>query len=182
MIRINLLPVRAAKRKETARQQLVILLGTLTIVLLIGFLVYSYLLVKISSTKDEIARSEQEIVELKAKIGKIKDLEKLKADVQRKLDVLSRLRKEKTGPVQRLQTLSQSAPEKLWLTGYAENGSTITISGIAFNEDLIASFMKSIEASSDYEKVELGVSEQADIGGMKLKRFNLQFNLEPPKK
>jgi type IV pilus assembly protein PilN len=182
MIRINLLPVRAAKRKETARQQVIILLGTLAIVFLLSFLVYSYLLVKISSTKEEVARSEQEIVELKAKIGKIKDLEKLKSDVQKKLDVLTRLRNEKTGPVKRLQTLSQSAPDKLWLTSYAESGSAITINGISFNEDLIASFMKSIEASTDFEKVELVVSEQAEMAGMKLKKFELKFNLEPPKK
>jgi type IV pilus assembly protein PilN len=182
MIRINLLPVRAAKRKETARQQVVILLGTLVILFLITFLVYSYLLVKISSTKEEISRSEQEIVELKAKIGKIKDLEKLKSDVQKKLDVLTRLRTEKTGPVQRLRTLSQSAPEKLWLTSYSESGSAITINGVSFNEDLIASFMKSIEASTDFEKVELVVSEQAEMAGMKLKKFELKFSLEPPKK
>lgn len=182
MIRINLLPVRAAKRKETVRQQVVILLGTLAIVFLIAFLVYSYLLVKISSTKEEISRSEQEIVELKAKIGKIKDLEKLKSDVQKKLDVLTRLRTEKTGPVQRLRTLSQSAPEKLWLTSYSESGSAITINGVSFNEDLIASFMKSIEASTDFEKVELVVSEQAEMAGMKLKKFELKFSLEPPKK
>jgi type IV pilus assembly protein PilN len=182
MIRINLLPVRAAKRKESARQQVVILFGALAIMLLLSFLVYSYLLVKVSSTKDEIARSEQELVELKAKIGKIKDLEKLKSEVQKKLDVLSRLRREKTGPVQRLQTLSQSAPEKLWLTGYTESGQSITLNGIAFNEDLIASFMKSIEASTDFEKVELIVSEQSELSGMKLKKFELKFNLEPPKK
>jgi type IV pilus assembly protein PilN len=176
-----LLPVRAAKRKETARQQIIISLGTIAILLLLTFLVYSYLLVKISSTKEEITRSEQEIVELKAKIDKIKDIEKLKADVQKKLDVLSRLRKEKTGPVQRLQTLSQSVQEKLWLTSYSESGSQITITGIAFNEELIASFMKSIEASTDFEKVELIVSEQAEIAGMKLKKFELKFSIEPQK-
>lgn len=181
MIRINLLPVRAAKRKETARQQVIILLGSLAILLLVCVLAYSYLLVKIGSTKEEITRSEQELVELKAKLGKIKELEALKTDVQKKLDVLSQLRKQKTGPVQRLQTLSLSAPEKLWLTSYAESGSAITIKGIAFNEELIASFMKSVEASVDFEKVELVVSEQMEMAGMKLKKFELKFNLEPTK-
>lgn len=181
MIRINLLPVRAAKRKETARQQIIVSLGAIAIILLLSFLVYSYLMIKISSTKEEIARSEQEIVELKAKIDKIKDIEKLKAEVKKKLDVLSQLRREKTGPVQRLQTLSQSIQEKLWLTSYSESGPQITIKGIAFNEELIATFMKNIEASEDYEKVELIVSEQNEMAGMKLKRFELKFNIEPRK-
>ncbi|NMC73627.1 MAG: fimbrial protein [Geobacteraceae bacterium] len=181
MIRINLLPVRAAKRKETARQQIIVSLGAIAILVLLSFLVYSYLMVKISSAKEEISRSEQEIAELKAKIEKIKDIEKLKAEVQKKLDVLSQLRREKTGPVQRLQTLSQSVQEKIWLTNYAENGTQITINGIAFNEELIAAFMKSIEASTDFEKVELIVSEQTELAGMKLKKFELKFNLEPRK-
>jgi type IV pilus assembly protein PilN len=179
MIRINLLPVRAAKRKESARQQIIILLGTLTIILLLNLLVYFYLVVKIRSTNEEIARSEQELVELKNKIGKIKELEKLKSEVQKKLDVLSRLRRDRSGPVKRLQSLSQSTPEKLWLTSYSENGSSINLKGISFDEELIASFMKSIEASVDFEKVELVVSEQTEMSGMKLKRFELKFNLEP---
>jgi type IV pilus assembly protein PilN len=181
MIRINLLPVRAAKRKVAARQHLIFLLGSLSVVLLLGFLAYSYLLMKITSTNEEISRSEQEIAELKKKIGKIKDLEKLKADVQKKLDVLANLRNEKSGPVRRLQALSQATPEKLWLTKYAESGTAITINGVAFTEELIASFMKSIEASADYEKVELIVSEQTEMSGLKLKKFELKFNLERKK-
>ena len=178
MIKINLLPVRAAKRKETARQQAVVLAGSLIVVVLIGLSVYSYLMVKISSTKDEISRSEQEIAELKAKIGKINDLERLKAEVSKKLNVLSQLRKARTGPVQRLLTLSQSTPDKLWLTDYDEKDASITLTGLAFTEELIASFMRSLEASPDFSTVELVVSEQVELAGLKLKKFELKFNVE----
>lgn len=182
MIKINLLPVRAAKRKETARQQALILTGALVLVLLVSLGAYSYFLLRISSTKVEIGKAEQELAELKEKIGKIKELEKLKAEVTKKLDVLNRLRSDKTGPVNRLLTLSKTVPDKLWLTSYNESGTSININGIAFTEELIADFMRSIEQSPDFQNVELIVSEQVDVSGMKLKKFELRFNLEPPKK
>jgi type IV pilus assembly protein PilN len=181
MIKINLLPVRAAKRKETARQQAVILAGSLVLVLLLALGAYSFYLIRINTTKSEISKAEQELSELKAKIGKIKELEKLKAEVTKKLDILTQLRREKTGPVDRLLTISQAVPERLWLTRYAESGTTVSLSGVAFTEELIAEFMRSIEQSPDFMSVELVVSEQVMVSGMKLKKFDLKFSLEPPK-
>lgn len=180
MIKINLLPMRAAKRKESARQQLVLMAGVLIIFVVVILALYSYLLMKISSTNDEIARSEQEIAELKVKIGKINELEKLKSEVTKKLDVLNQLRKGRTGPVQRLLTLSQSTPDKLWLLDYDEKDSNVTVKGMAFSEEYIATFMKSLEASPEFANVELVVSEQVDLSGIKMKKFELRFNFETP--
>ena len=178
MIKINLLPIRASKRKESARQQLLIFLVSLFLVIGLALAAYSFLLIKISSTNKDIAQAEQEIQELKAKIGKIKDLEKLKADVQKKLDVLNQLRRGKSGPVHRLSTLSGAVPEKLWLTGYTESATGVKVTGVAFTEELIASFMRSLQESEDFTNVELVVSEQVEKAGMKLKKFELLMSLK----
>ena len=105
-------------------------------------------------------------------------LKKIKDEVKKKLDVLAQLRKDKTGPATRLSTLSSVTPDQLWLEKYKENGKEVTISGLAFNEELIAQFIRALEASPEYEKVELVVSEQKDVAGNKLKRFDLTFKLE----
>ena len=181
MIRINLLPIRAARKKETARQQIIILIISILSVVVIASAVYFYIGLKIQSTKTEITNSENEIQQLKLKIGKINNLKNLKQEVQKKLDVLILLRKGKVGPVNRMLTLSEAAPDKLWLTKYAENGTDVSISGIAFNEDLIAAYMKNLEASADFEGVELIVSEQMDMKGLKVKKFDLKLRLEIPK-
>ena len=188
MIRINLLPVRAAKKKETVRQQFVIALLSLSGVLLIAGALYAVTLGKISATKEDITATESEIQQLKKKIGEIDNIKKLQAEVQKKLDVLAQLRREKTGPALRLATLSEIVPEKLWLTKYAESAGAVTLSGLAFNEELIADFMRRLQASSYYTNVELLVSEQTDLNGVKLKRFDITCQLkglkkeEPPKK
>jgi type IV pilus assembly protein PilN len=181
MIKINLLPIRAARKKETAKQQVIIFVLSVLGVVVIALAIYFLINLKIVSTKNEISRSESEIQELKAKIGKINDLKKLQQEVRKKLDVLILLRKGKVGPVNRLLTLSDSAPDKLWLTKYAENGNDVSISGVAFNEELIAVYMRNLEASPDYETVELIVSEQMDMKGIKVKKFELKLRLEVPK-
>jgi type IV pilus assembly protein PilN len=91
------------------------------------------------------------------------------------------LRKNKSGPAQRLATLSDSTPDQLWLEAYKEAGDTIKIAGLAMNEELIAQFIRALEASADYERVDLLVSEQKDLAGTKLKRFELTLLLERTK-
>ncbi len=181
MIKINLLPVRAAKKKETIRQQIAIMVVSLLSVVVMCVIVFLFVQVKIQSAKGEIERSENEIKELKAKIGKVNDLKKLKEEVTKKLDVLSMLRNGKVGPVHRLMTISDATPDKLWLTRYSESGNDVSISGISYNEDLLAEFMRNLEASADYENIELLVSEQTNVGGIKAKRFDLKLKIKTAK-
>lgn len=178
MIKINLLPVRAAKKKETAIQQLVIAGTAVVLVLLVVTSLYFLKRVQITETKKDIATANDKINELKTKIGKLEALKTLKEQVKKKLDVLAQLRKNKTGPAQRLATLSDLTPDKLWLTNYSESGQDVKIAGIATTEELIAQFMKTLEASSDFITVELVVSEQTEIAGSKLKKFELTMKLE----
>ena len=181
MIRINLLPVRAAKKKETALQQLTILGVSVALVLSVVLVMFFVKLGQISGTKNDITAANAKINELKIKIGKLDELKKLKDEVKKKLDVLSELRKNKSGPAKRLATLSESTPDQLWLESYKEAGDDVKISGMAMSEDLIAQLIRSLESSADYERVELIVSEQKDIAGTKYKRFELALKLERSK-
>jgi type IV pilus assembly protein PilN len=75
----------------------------------------------------------------------------------------------------------------MWLTRYQENGAMVSISGLAYTEELIADFMRSMQASQEYANVELQASEQQEIGGVKLKKFDLtcaikSYKKEEPKK
>lgn len=178
MIRINLLPVRAAKKKETAVQQMVIAGVVIVLIALIVTSLYLVKRVQITTTKSDISAANAKINELKTKIGKLEELKTLKAQVKKKLDVLAQLRKNKTGPAQRLATLSDLTPDQLWLTGYSEKDADIKISGIANTEELIALYMKALEASADFMAVELIVSEQMEMAGTKLKKFDITMKLE----
>jgi type IV pilus assembly protein PilN len=101
--------------------------------------------------------------------------------VKKKLDVLNQLRRDKRGPASRLAALSDAVPEKLWLTRYSENGTSVSVSGVAFNEELIAVFMKSLQATGAFTNIELQVSEQTESAGVKAKRFDLAFQIKEQK-
>lgn len=178
MIRINLLPIRASKKKETIRQQISILIVCVVGVLVVGLASYFMLLNKINSVKSDIQNSENEIQALKTKIGTMEDIKKLQEDVKKKLDVLNQLRRAKNGPAARLAALSDAVPDRLWLTKYSENGPSVTVSGMAASEELIAIFMKNLEATGAFTNVELQVSEQTETAGEKSKRFDLAFQIK----
>jgi type IV pilus assembly protein PilN len=182
MIKINLLPVRAAKKKESINQQLTIAGLSVAGVILVCAAVYFVTTSKISATKEEIVNSEQEIQLLKKKIGEIDNIKKLQAEVKKKLDILSQLRKEKSGPAKRLAQLSDTVPDKVWLTRYSESASTVSISGVAFSEELIAQFMRNLQGSEVFSNIDLQVSEQVEMGGVKTKKFEITCSLQNVKK
>ena len=188
MIRINLLPVRASKKKETAIQQIVIAGIVLAAFFLLLAVLYTTQVVKIKSAKNEIETSNREIERLKKVIGEIDNIKRMQDDAKKKLDIINRLRKEKTGPAIRLAKLSQATPDKLWLTKYSESGDKVSLAGIGMNEDVIADFMRNLAATNEYANVELLVSEQVDIMHMKAKKFDItcvikeQGKVEPPSK
>jgi type IV pilus assembly protein PilN len=178
MIKINLLPVRAAKKKESTRQQLSILTLSVIAVVVLALGIYSITLAKISTAQDEILKSEQELKSLKEKIGEINNIKKFQDEVRKKLGILDQLRQNKTGPATRMAKLSDAVPEKVWLTKYAETGANISIAGVAFNEELIAEFMRNLQGSNEFQNVELLVSEQMDIKELKVKKFEISCTLK----
>jgi type IV pilus assembly protein PilN len=102
--------------------------------------------------------------------------------LQGKLDVLAKLKENKAGPVHLLDELSKAVPEKLWLTSLKESAGSISIGGIGLNEETVAQFLGSLEASPYIRNVELTVVEQVTQGNIKLHKFDLTCKSEVPPK
>jgi type IV pilus assembly protein PilN len=74
MIRINLLPVRAAKKREFGRQQIV-LLGLLLVLVGIGnYFWYSKVDSELSGLDHRIATTRADIAQLEKTIGEVKSI------------------------------------------------------------------------------------------------------------
>lgn len=180
MIRINLLPVRAAQKKERIRSQVSILFLCILLVLIGCGALYAQKMVAISETKDEIAQINKENNALRKKIGQVRNFEIKKKELEQKLGVLETLKANKSGPVHLLDDLSSALPEKVWLTKFTEKGGSITLAGMADNENTVADFMERLEASPYYQAVELTVTEQSRIGDVKMQRFTLNCKVQLP--
>lgn len=156
MIRINLLPFRAARKKENIRRQLTIF--ALTVVF--ALVVMAYYFMKLSSTLSDRKKEEQQIkVELagyKKTIERINNLEKKIAEIRKKLDVIKDLEKKKTGPVLLLDQIAVAVPkEKLWLTSFVEKKGKLTLNGTAMDNETVAVFMTNLENSELITAVDL---------------------------
>lgn len=182
MIRINLLPVKAAQKKEMLRGQLVILALSIILVLMGCAGVYTSLLNKMSAEREEIAQKENEINSLRKAIGEVGRFKKMQKELQGKLDVLEKLKEGQTGPVHLLDELGKALPEKLWLVSFKESGGSISLQGIGLNEETVAKFLRNLEDSLYYQNVELKVIEQATVSGRKLQKFDVICKTQVPSK
>ncbi|MEA3466506.1 MAG: PilN domain-containing protein [Thermodesulfobacteriota bacterium] len=181
MIRINLLPVKAAQKKVQLRNQLIVLV--VTILLMSGgcFTVYSSIQSDIDGVKNEISRNKKEINKLKKKIGKVNKFKKLQAELKSKLEVLASLKAAKSGPVHLMDDLISALPEKLWITNFKAKGSGISLKGVGLSEDDVADFMTNLENSPYYQKIVLKVTKQKSQSGLKLQKFDLKCQVEKQK-
>ncbi|MEZ4600216.1 MAG: PilN domain-containing protein [Syntrophotaleaceae bacterium] len=181
MIRINLLPVRAAQKKARLQGQLAVVGLALIATGVVCAMLYASMAVRISSQKKDITRIEKEIDSLKKVIGEVATIKQLQKEYQSKLDVLEELKHKKTGPVHLLDELSRVLPEKLWLEDFKETAGSISIKGIGLNEATVARFMRDLETSPYYQGVELQVTEQTtEKSGLKLQKFDLTCQVQRP--
>ncbi|APG28921.1 hypothetical protein A7E78_14460 [Syntrophotalea acetylenivorans] len=180
MIRINLLPVRAAQKKARLQGQLIVLALVLALTSLVCGGLYTSVAVKISSEKKEITEIQKEINRLKKTLGEVAHFKELQKEFQGKLDVLAALKEKKTGPVHLLDELSRVLPDKLWLSSFKESKGAISIKGVGLNEATVARFMRDLETSPYYRQVVLKVTEQTKQGGMKLQKFEVSCLAETP--
>jgi len=178
MIRINLLPFRAARKRENIRRQVSISgLLFLLILLLLGVW-FIHLNGSLSSLKDKESSKKTELAGYQKELNEIKKLEKDIKEINTKLDVIKDLEKGKTGPVLLLSTIADAVPkDKLWLTSLSEGNGKLTLTGTAMDNETVALFMNNLAAAKDViTSVELKSAIGKDI-----KEYNLKvsdFSLE----
>src|SRR5262245_23898408 len=102
MIKVNLLPVRETQKKEKLREQAVILIACVVLVVLGCGAAYTTVLTKISQKNEVIDGQTREVEQLKKQIGEVEKVKKLQAELQSKLDILDTLKANKIGPAHML--------------------------------------------------------------------------------
>ena len=180
MIKINLLPVREAQKKERLREQVVVLAACAIFVTIGCAAAYTTILSKINQKKDTINEQNMIIEQLKKQIGEVEKVKKLQGELQAKLDILGKLKANKTGPAHMLDELSMASPERLWIDAFDNVGGAVNLSGLGVNEEVVATFLQQLESSPYYMNVELQGLEQTTLDGNKLQRFKIVAKEESP--
>ncbi len=156
MIRINLLPPTDEKFIASAR--LFLLFSAAMIAVLLGILLGNsrVLADREAESKARIEEADREIENLKQIVGKINELKEKKAKLQEKIDMIIKLQEENIGPVRVFDELSLKLPStKIWIESVGLSGNRIQLEGKTLENQEVANFMKQLEASMFFTKVEL---------------------------
>ncbi|MCK5236654.1 MAG: PilN domain-containing protein [Deltaproteobacteria bacterium] len=179
MIRINLLPVRAARRKESIRIQFTIAGLVIAFFLLIILGVFLKINSDIGFVEDEIidVKKEQKVVD--ARIGDLKNIKDLIKKVEDKLGTIHKLDLQRSGPVKFFAKLEAALPENAWIQSISENKNIVKIVGYALDNDVVSKFYAGLQKFKSLGLVEL--KETRNI--VKYKRNVQQFviTIEAPK-
>jgi type IV pilus assembly protein PilN len=173
MIEINLLPIRAARRRESIRLQSSVAALTIFLVIVCIILLQANLKKREKAVDNKTTQVRERIAELEKQVGEIEKLKQERAKLEQKRAVIKELDRGRMRAAYVLGELSQRTPEKIWIESLAKNGKSLKITGVALDNETIANFMMVLERSKYFGGVELGASEQINRGGMKLKKFNL---------
>ena len=173
MIRINLLPFRAARKKENIRRQIsVFALSVVFLALLMGF-VFLNLSRTLAALETDMSSKKKELATYAETTKKIELLKKKIAEVRAKLNVIKELESKKTGPVLLLDELSMAVPkEKLWLTDLNEKRGILTLKGTAMDNDTVALFMTNLENATHIVSVDLQTAKLKSLPKYKLNVVN----------
>jgi type IV pilus assembly protein PilN len=177
MIRINLLPFRAARKKENIRRQVSYYFGSVILVLAIMFYAFLEVRGELNSLKGEKQRIKTELATFEDTIKRIDELEKMIAEIRKKLDVIKDLEKKKTGPVHLLDQVAEAVPkDKLWLTSFVEKEGKLTLTGTAMDNETFSVFMTRLAQAELITSVDMKETKARYIPEHKLNVFD--FSLE----
>ena len=181
MIRINLLPFRAARKKENIRRQASIFLLSLILVVIVAVWFNYFLYGKITSLDKRIADTQAQVDKYNEINREIAEIKKKLEILNRKIEVIQSLDLTRKTPVELLDDMSRLVIEKrMWLTGLKEKSGSVTVVGIAVDNPTIAEYMTRIESSLRYVDVKLlSINQDTSVKGLELKNFEIRFQKAP---
>jgi type IV pilus assembly protein PilN len=179
MIKVNLLP---GKRKKRAKPLPTFLLSMIAVtvgaILIMTYLAF-FFSSRLSARKEQFAKNERQIAELKEKIKAVEDFEQRNKIFKQRNEIMEQLSKNKSMPVKILDEISSLLPTGVWLHGMSVSGDTINLDGTGFTNPEIVSFIDNIKNSKMFTEVYLQESQSAEIEKIPLYKFKLTFKIKP---
>ncbi len=186
MIRINLLPYRAARKKENIRYQVNVFVMSVVFVCLLIFWGNSYLGGQIDDLNQEISSTREQVAKYKKINQEIAEIKKNLAVLEKKIQVIESLESDRKAPVQNLDALYHVVVDKrMWYTKIEESTNGFKISGIAVDNQTVADYMTRIEKSERFQSVRLASIKQKMLKAGKeinIKEFDVNFQKKPTEK
>jgi type IV pilus assembly protein PilN len=174
MIHINLLPVREARRQASLRAQGVLLGGAVAAAVVVCAFLHLSIASSIGGEREKIQAAKVELAKLEEARKQVDRFRREKEEIEQKLGVIHRLEESRTGPVRMMDEIASRIPERLWLAELDMRGGALKMKGTSMDNETVAAFMTSLEASPLIGAVELKQTRLVEGGGLKLVDFEIQ--------
>jgi type IV pilus assembly protein PilN len=174
MIRINLLPFRAARKKENIRRQVSIFFLFLGFVIVALFYVHIALGSRITKLQATVDQTQKEVKRYKKITKEIASIKKKLAVLKKKTAVIKELEKNRFEPVNLLDIMTQKViAKRMWFTKFQTKKNQVSIAGIALDNKTVADFMTRLEGTRLFTTVKLSKIQKKLIKGSNLKSFQI---------
>lgn len=169
MIRINLAPERARRRRGAALGLSVSLpafnLGWLFgIVYLAAILSAGAYYWTLKATEDrlrvEIGQAKRDIDMLRVQIGQENKIKDMAAELRKRVDVIETLTKNQARPIILVDTFANTVPPDLWITALEERNTALKITGSSTSPLAISNFMSNLRQSGKFKDVDIIITRQ----------------------
>lgn len=179
MIRINLLPYRSARRKESIRKQLSIFVLSIILICSALFAVSYFQNRKIDTLNANIKKSQQELTRFNAQVKEVDLIKKKLKDLNSKLAIIDSLEKGRNFSIDILKELTiVIVNERMWLTSADISPSKIHFNGYALDDRAIADFMRNLERSSFFTNIDLKGVTMAKMKDIEVRQFVIDADIE----
>jgi type IV pilus assembly protein PilN len=180
MARINLLPWRAERRKLRQKEFMALLGLSALAAVVVAALIVGFYKGQISGQEERNAFLRDQITQVDAKIKEIEELDKKKAKLLARKEVIEQLQANRSQMVHLFDSLVRTIPDGVTLTAIKQVGDLLTLTGRAQSNARVSTYMRNLEGSGWMTKPELSVIEaKGDNKGLPYE-FNLQVKLANP--
>jgi type IV pilus assembly protein PilN len=178
MIRINLLPHRAAKRKQkqAAFVALLALGGVLGAAVVLAVGGYNASRISIQNERNLVLKKAN--AELDKKIGDIATLKQEIEALKARQQAVEDLQGDRNQPVYLLDELVRQTPAGVHLKSFKQEGQRVTLSGFAQSQERVAELLRNLSSGSPWlERPDLTEVRAATLDKSKTGRKVVEFTL-----
>lgn len=180
MARINLLPWRAERRKQR-QKEFGVMLGVAAIAaVVLSFLIITFYNGQISGQNERNAYLRDQITQLDKQIVEIEELDKKKAKLLARKEVIEQLQANRSQMVHLFDSLVRTIPDGVVLTSIKQDDVTLTLEGRAQSNARVSSYMRNLEGSGWMTNPDLSIIEAKGTDKGLPYEFKLQVKLANP--
>ncbi len=184
MIKVNLIAEKkAAKAKTPAAlkiqvggSQNLLLAGILVVGALISGGLYWARAAELQKWRERKAANEVELARLAEVRKKAEDFKRQRDLLEKKINLITELKKKQTVPVRILDQISRNLPDFLWLDSMTAGSNQIQIVGKATTYNAVSNFYDNLLASGQFTDVVMGKASEVPEGVA----FSLACKYKPP--